>query len=118
MPIRDRVNQVLADWCGADPDSIDQTMSLEEIWESTRDNPQSPHSAIPFQPDGVEDLLIRLRKEFTNPGADRKDTSGLTPGCFKPSGDIDTVDHLVTAVIVCPNRRLAPAGETGRCELG
>ncbi|MGO9259411.1 MAG: hypothetical protein ACLQU1_24315 [Bryobacteraceae bacterium] len=78
-------------------------MSIEELWESTLDNLESPHSAIPFQPDGVEDLLEKLRSEFKTPGEVRKDTSGLTPHSFKPDGDIDTVDDLVRAVVTCGN---------------
>ena len=101
MSIRDRVNQVLAVWCGADPDGIDQSMTLEDLWASTKDSTSSPHSAIPFA-DGLEDLLDKLGQEFKRPGTVRKDTSGFTPGSFKPSGDIDTVDDLVKAVGVCP----------------
>jgi hypothetical protein len=37
MNIRERVNAVLAAWCGADPNSIDSTMTLEDLWISTRD---------------------------------------------------------------------------------
>lgn len=112
MPIRDRVNLVLAAWCGADPDNIDQTMSLADLWESTRDNPASPHSAIPFQPEGVEDLVVKLLSEFKKPGAVRKDTSGLTPNSFKPSGDVDSVDDLVRAVVACPSLPPTPARGT------
>ena len=112
MSIRDRVNLVLAVWCGADPDSIDQAMSLTDLWESTRHSASSPHSAIPFQPEGVEDLLVKLGKEFKKPGRVRKDTSGLTPASFKPNGDIDSVDNLVRAVLVCPNLPAMPVRGT------
>lgn len=112
MSIRDRVNLVLAGWCGADPDSIDQTMSLTDLWESTANNASSPHSAIPFQPEGVEDLLVKLGKEFKKPGRVRKDTSGLTPGSFKPNGDLDSMNDLVRAVVVCPNLPPMPARGT------
>ena len=112
MSIRDRVNQVLGDWCGADPDTIDQTMSLSELWARTRDSASSPHSAIPFQPDGVQDLLAKLRKEFRKPGDVRKDTSGFTPDSLKPTGDIDKVDDLVRAVVACPNLLATQAGGT------
>jgi len=111
MSIRDRVNRVLATWCGADPDSIDPTMTLEELWRSTKDNESSPHSAIPFA-EGLEDLLKTLGKEFKKPGPVRKDTSGFTPDSFKPKGDIDTVDDLVRAVAVCPNLPSTPAEGT------
>jgi hypothetical protein len=109
MSIRDRVNQVLAVWCGADPDGIDQSMTLEDLWASTKDSTSSPHSAIPFA-DGLEDLIGKLINEFKKPGPVRKDTSGFTPDSFKPKGDIDTVDNLVMAVTVCPGLPATQAG--------
>jgi hypothetical protein len=111
MSIRDRVNEVLGDWCGTDPDGIDSTMTLEDLWESTKDSTSSPHSALPFA-DGLQDLLDKLGKEFKRPGPVRKDTSGFTPGSFKPSGDIDTVDCLVKAVGGCPNLPPTPGEGT------
>jgi len=108
--IRNRVNLVLSAWCGADPNTIDQSMSLSDLWASTGDNPDSPHSAIPFLPEGVEDMLRKLAKEFRRPGTVRKDTSQLTTGSLKPNGDIETVDDLVRAVVHCPNLPPMQAG--------
>jgi hypothetical protein len=108
MAIRDRVNQVLADWCGEPID--DQTTILSELWTATRDNPHRPHDGIDFQPDGVNDLLAKLRTEFRKPGKVRKDTSVLTAVSFKPTGTIDLIDDLVDAVVTCPN--LPPTAET------
>jgi hypothetical protein len=104
--IRKRVNDVLADWCGETPD--DQTMSLEVLWTSTRNNPERPHDGIDFQPDGVQDLLTKLVKEFKKPGNERKKVSVLTTDSFKPTGDVDSVNDLVQAVVDCPN--LPPTG--------
>jgi hypothetical protein len=109
MVIRYRVNQVLADWCGEDTD--DQTTSLSGLWIATRKNPHRPHDGIEFQPDGVHDLLAKLRTEFKKPGNVRKDISELTAASFKPTGDIDSIDDLVDAVGECPN--LPPTAETG-----
>jgi len=109
MTIRERVNNVLADWCGVAPE--DQTISLEFLWISTRDNPQRPHSRTDFQPDGVQDLLVKLKTEFEKPGTVRKNTSRLTPGSFKPNGDIDSVNDLVRAVVDCPNLPPTPGEE-------
>jgi hypothetical protein len=100
------VNEVLADWCGVAPD--DQTMSLEVLWTSTRNNPARPHNGIDFQPDGVQDLLSKLIKEFKKPGKERKRVSVLKTNSFKPNGDIDTVNDLVSAVVDSPNLKPTP----------
>ena len=110
MNIRERVNAVLAAWCGADPNSIDSTMTLEDLWISTRDSTINPHSAIPFA-DGVEDLRRMLNNEFKKPGPVRKDTSGLKRASFKAS-DMNTVGLLVKAVVACPNLLSKAAGGT------
>ena len=78
-------------------------MALEDLWNSTRNNPAAPHDGIAFQPDGVQDLLTKLNKEFEGPGPSRKKTSVLTLGSFKPDGDVETVNDLISAVIGCPN---------------
>jgi hypothetical protein len=101
MAIRKRVNEVLGDWCGVTPD--DQTIALEVLWTSTRNNPDRPHNGIDFQPDGVQDLRDMLVEEFKKPGTERKRVSVLKAGHFKPNGDIETVNDLVRAVVVCPN---------------
>ena len=96
MTILKRVNDVLANWCGMAP--ADQTTSLEVLWNSTADNPNRPHSGVPFQPDGLRDLLSKLFVEFAKPSEILKETSRLTVEDFTPSGTIDSVDHLVAAV--------------------
>jgi hypothetical protein len=101
MAIRRRVNEVLADWCGVSPD--DQTIGLETLWISTRNNPDRPHNGIDFQPDGVQDLRDKLIVEFKKPGNERKRVSVLKANSFKPNGDIETVNDLVRAVLLCPN---------------
>ena len=108
MAIRLRVNQILADWCGEAP--ADQTISLEVLWISTRNNPSHPHNGIPFQPVAVQDLLVRLDSEFRKPGIERKRTSVLKETDFKPNGSIDSVNDLVQAVVNCPNLPSTPTG--------
>lgn len=101
MAVRDRVISVLEAWCGSAP--ADNTISLSDLWNDTRNNPNHPHDGIAFQPDGVNDLLDKLKTEFRKPGPVRLDTSVLKTTSFKPNGDIDTVNDLVDAVIACPN---------------
>ena len=96
MTIRKRVNNVLADWCGMA--AADQTTSLEVLWNSTADNPNRPHRSVPFQPDGVRELLSKLLVEFTKPNKILKETSRLTAKDFKSSGTMVSVDQLVAAV--------------------
>jgi hypothetical protein len=108
VSIRDRVILVLAAWCGTDPNSIDSSMTLQDLWASTKNSTTNPHSAIPFA-DGLEELLRMLVAEFKKPGLVRKDTSGFTTASFKPKGDIDTVNDLVNAVVHRPNLPSTPA---------
>ena len=96
MSIRARVNSVLADWCGIAP--ANQAISLEALWTSTQNDANRPHNGVPFQPDGVRDLLPKLDAEFTKPGEVLKDTSSLTATSFRPNGNIDAVNSLVAAV--------------------
>ena len=98
-----RGNLVLNRWCGAAPAAIDQGMTLANLWDSTRKNPQHPHQGLDFQPEGVQDLLLKLNQEFEGTGDSRKKTSVLTLASFKPAGDIDKVKDLHSAVIGCPN---------------
>lgn len=112
MTVRERVNGVLADWCGQASFEIDPTVKLSDLWISTRNNANRPHNGIDFQPDGVQDLLVKLTAEFKKPGSVRKRISVLTANSFKPSGDIDSVDNLVDGVVHCPNLPATPGGAT------
>jgi len=103
MTIRDRVNDVLEDWCGQSANTIDQAMSLDVLWTATRNDPNRPHNGVAFQPEGVMDLLTKLTVEFKKPESVRKQISVLTTNSFKPNGTIDTVDNLVEGVVGCPN---------------
>jgi hypothetical protein len=96
MAIRERVNAVLADWCGEDQPN--QANGLEALWTSTQDDPERPHHGVPFQPDGVGDLLAKLDREFAKPGEVLKDISSLTVNSFQPNGNINSVDDLVAIV--------------------
>ena len=103
MTTRRRVNIVLHDWCGEQPNNIEQTMSLAVLWTATRNNPDRPHNGVDFQPLGVADLLSKLTTEFKKPGNLRKQIAVLNLNSFKPNGDIDSVDDLVEGVLGCPN---------------
>jgi hypothetical protein len=111
MSLRRRVNIVLHDWCGEQPNNIDQTISLDVLWIATRNNPDRPHNGVDFQPLGVADLLSKLTTEFKKPGDVRKQISVLTLNSFKPNGDIDSVDDLVGGVLGCPNLPPIPEGD-------
>jgi hypothetical protein len=88
-----RTLDVLEDWCGLRPPNF--TKALIDLWEETRNNPRRPHTSLDFQPDGVEDLIERLKSEFRNPPGRR---ITLTPRSFDPNGRVKTVNDLMDAV--------------------
>jgi hypothetical protein len=100
VTIRERINQVLQNWCGQS--TPDQSQNLKMLWESTADNDVRPHDGMDFQPDGVEDLIGRLTDEFKRPGPVRK-AIVLQAGDFEPDGTILTIDDLVGAVVTSDN---------------
>jgi hypothetical protein len=65
------------------------SQQLEEWWNKTA--PDSTHSGLPFDPDGIADLVNRLKKTFPNP-------PHLEATDFKSSGTVKTVEDLVDAL--------------------
>ena len=95
MPKSDdeRTLDVIEDWCGVAPRPL--TKELINLWEETRNNASRPHTSIDFQPDGVENLIEKLKREFQNAPARR---ITLAPRSFDPNGRVKTVSDLMDAV--------------------
>ena len=88
MSVHDRVTVVVATWASLAelPNDSDQ---LKVLW----------NDAAPFQPDAVDRLILALQNEFKNPPSiDVK----LNPPDFNPTGKINTVADLATAVLEMP----------------
>jgi hypothetical protein len=85
MSVHDRVTDVVLAWAGLAelPDDSDQ---LKVLWTD----------AVAFQPDAVDQLILALKNEFTNPPSIDVE---LTPPDFNPPGKINTVADLATAVL-------------------
>jgi len=99
MAIRARVNQVIVSWCGQ---GAAQDQNLQQLWTSTRNNPNRPHDGMNFQPDGVDDLIDQLTAEFKNGGIEARQIV-LKESDFEPSGGVKTIDDLVNAVVFSPD---------------
>jgi hypothetical protein len=90
MPIEQRVDAVVVDWCGqAGPYPSGQ--NLQELWVSTL----SKHD-YDFQPTGVQRLIVKLVDEFRT--GDPKLKIELVPTDFEPSGAVKTMQDLRKAV--------------------
>jgi hypothetical protein len=87
MPANKAVVDVIEQWSGQRPDKTSQ--NLQNWWNQTA--PGSNHSALLFKPDGIEDLLKRLKKAF--PGS-----PALQSGDFGDAGAIKTVQDLIDAL--------------------
>jgi hypothetical protein len=87
MPTNKDVLDVIGKWSGQRPSKM--TQQLEEWWNKTA--PGSTHSGLPFDPDGIADLVNRLNKAFPNP-------PHLEAADFKASGTVKTVQDLVNAL--------------------
>jgi hypothetical protein len=87
MPSNKAVVDVIEQWSGQRPDKMSQI--LEDWWNQTA--PGSSHSALQFDPDGIEDLIKRIEKAFPSaPVVEAAD--------FRTSGNIKTVQDLVDAL--------------------
>jgi hypothetical protein len=87
MPTNKEVLDVIEKWSGQRPPKMSQ--QLEEWWNKTA--PGSTHSGLLFDPDGIADLVKRLKKAFPNP-------PHLEAADFKATGTVRTVQDLVNAL--------------------
>lgn len=92
MSIHDRVVKVVSQWGRLSklPKDTDQ---LQIIWANSG-------KAVPFQPDGVTQLIQVLNAEFKNPPPEN---ITFVLADFAPPGTIKTVDDLATAVGQLPD---------------
>ena len=60
MPSDNEVLNVITGWSPKRPEKMSQ--GLEDWWNQTA--PGSTHSTLKFDPDGIDDLLLRLKKAF------------------------------------------------------
>jgi hypothetical protein len=87
MPSNKAVVDVIEQWSGQRPEKMSQ--SLEDWWNQTA--PGSSHSALSFDPDGIEDLIKRIKNAFpSSPVVEAAD--------FRASGNIKNVQDLVDAL--------------------
>lgn len=87
MPSNKAVVDVIEQWSGQRPEKMSQ--SLEDWWNQTA--PGSSHSALSFDPDGIEDLIKRIKNAFpASPVVEAAD--------FRAAGNIKTVQDLVDAL--------------------
>jgi hypothetical protein len=87
MPTNKSVVDVIEQWSGKRPEKMSQ--NLKDWWNQTA--PGSTHSALAFDPDGIEDLVKRLQRAFPSSPA-------LASGDFGDSGNVKTVQDLVDAL--------------------
>ena len=87
MPTNNEVLEVIEEWSGQRPPKMSQ--QLEEWWNKTA--PGSTHSGLAFDPDGIADLVNRLKNAFPNP-------PHLEAADFKATGTVKTVQDLVDAL--------------------
>ena len=87
MPSDSAVLDVIKAWSGKRPSKMSQV--LADWWNQTA--PGSSHSSLPFDPDGISDLIKRLKKAF--PRSPVIDSADLAAG-----GGISTVQDLVQAL--------------------
>ena len=87
MPTNKQVVDAIEQWSGNRPEKMSQ--NLEEWWNQTA--PGSTHSALAFDPNGIDDLLEKLHKEFAG-------SPDLAAGDFKATGNIKTLQDLVDAL--------------------
>jgi hypothetical protein len=87
MPSNKAVVDLIEQWSGQRPEKTSQ--SLEDWWNQTA--PGSSHSSLSFDPDGIEDLIKRIKIAFpSSPVVEAAD--------FRTSGNIKTLQDLVDAL--------------------
>jgi hypothetical protein len=87
MPTNKQVVDAIEQWSGNRPEKMSQ--NLEEWWNQTA--PGATHKALAFDPDGIDDLVDKLQKEFAG-------SPDLAAGDFKATGNIKTLQDLVDAL--------------------
>jgi hypothetical protein len=87
MPSNSAVLDVITGWSGQRPEKMSQ--NLEAWWNQTA--PGSSHSTLKFDPDGIDDLLTRLKQTF--PSSPRPSEAD-----FRSGGNIATVQDLADAL--------------------
>lgn len=87
MPTNKAVLDVVDQWSGDRPAKMSQ--SLEQWWNQTA--PGSPHSTLVFDPNGIDDLVNRLKKAFPASPA-------LQAADFRSTGNVKSVQDLVDAL--------------------
>ena len=96
---RTKTVDIVTAWSGNRPEDMSQ--SLEDWWNQTA--PGSTHSTLKFDPDGIDDLLLRLKRAF--PASPRPSEAD-----FRAGGGIKTVQDLADALQpVVSDEALAPA---------
>lgn len=95
MSIQSRVVDAVEIWCGKRPDEL--ATVLKDLWDDTA--PGSSHSALDFDPDGIEDLVLKLHSEFANPPK-RRVTA--TAADFRGGAKIQTLQKLVDEAVTFP----------------
>ncbi len=88
MPSDDQILSVIQQWSGQRPPKMSQ--NLEDWWGQTASG--SSHSTLPFDPDGIEDLVRRLQQAFPSSPA-------LESGDFGSGGSVKTVEDLSQALL-------------------
>lgn len=87
MPSNNEVLDVVTAWSGKRPEKMSQ--NIGDWWDQTA--PGSTHSALTFDPNGIDNLLERLKKEF--PGSPRPSRAD-----FRAGGNIKTMQGLADAL--------------------
>jgi len=83
VSLESRIAGVVEQWCGRRPERLSE--NLEDLWVETA--PNSSHSSLAFDPDGITSILQELRAKFGSMPLRLED--------FQSSGKIKTVQHLV-----------------------
>ncbi len=99
MPSDNEVLKVVTGWSGKRPEKMSQ--NLEDWWNQT--SPGSTHSTLKFDPDGIDDLLLRLKSAFpASPAPSEAD--------FRAGGGIKSVQDLSDALqpVVADEAFVAP----------
>jgi hypothetical protein len=87
VPSNSEVLDVVESWSGKRPEKMSQ--KLEDWWNQTAAG--SSHSSLKFDPDGIDDLLLRCKNQF--PSSPRPSEAD-----FRAGGNIKTAQDLADAL--------------------